>query len=90
MSNNHILQRNVTEGSELVLSADTNPYRYLAHAAGTTLCYTKENAVLYFERQGSNDNNYKFSNSYHEENYHSHTVRDKTVQMFVKVGLFLE
>ena len=38
-----------------------------------TLCYTEENAVLYFERQGSDDNNYKFSNSYHEENYYSHT-----------------
>ena len=63
----------MAEGSELVLSTDIDPYGYLAHAAGMTLCYTKENAVLYFERQGSNDNNYKFSSSYHEENYHSHT-----------------
>ena len=65
--------KKMAEGSELVLSTDIDPYGYLVHVVGTTLCYTKENAVLYFERQGSNDNNYKFSNSYHEENYHSHT-----------------
>ena len=47
------------EGDELTLSADIDPYGYLANAAGTTLCHTEENAVLYFERQGSNDDNYK-------------------------------
>ena len=41
--------------------------------------YTEENAVLYFERQGSNDNNYKFSDFYHEENYHSHTFRHRYI-----------
>ena len=42
--------KEMAEGSELVLSTDIDPYRYLAHAAGTTLCYTEKNAVLYFER----------------------------------------
>ena len=65
----------MAEGGELVLSTDIDPYRYLAKAAGTALCDTEENAVLYFERQGSNDDDYKFSDSYHEENYHSHTFQ---------------
>jgi hypothetical protein len=51
----------IAEGDELTLSADVDPYGYLANAAGTTLCHTEENAVLYFERQGSNDDNYKLS-----------------------------
>ena len=66
-------QKDMVEGSELVLSTDVDPYGYLAKAAGTALCYTEDNAVLYFERQGSNDDDYKFSDSYYEENYHSHT-----------------
>ena len=73
LSNCHFTShKEMAEGSELVLSTDIDPYRYLAHAVGMTLCHTK-NAVLYFERQGSNDDNYKFSDYYHEENYHSHT-----------------
>ena len=63
----------MAEGGELVLLADIDPYGYLAKVVGTALCYTEENAVLYFERQGSNDDDYKFSDSYHEGNYDSHT-----------------
>ena len=63
----------MAKGSELVLSADIDPYGYLAKAAGAAPCYTEENAILYFEQQGSNNDDYKFSDSYHEENYHSHT-----------------
>jgi hypothetical protein len=76
LSNRYFTPRkDIAEGGELVLSADIDPYGYLAKAAGTALCYTEENAVLYFERQGSNDDNYRFSDSYHdsEENYQSHT-----------------
>ena len=42
---------------------------------GTALCYTKEHAVLYFEQQGNNDDDYKFSDSYLKENYYSHTFQ---------------
>ena len=64
MSNNHPIQgmlalklsncyftpqKDMAEGDELVLPADINLYGYLAKAAGTALCYTKENAILYFE-----------------------------------------
>ena len=74
LSNRYFTPRkDMVEGGELVLSADIDPYGYLAKAAGTTLCYTEENKVLYFERQGNNDDNYKFSDSYYEANYHSHT-----------------
>ena len=56
LSNRYFTPRQtIAEDSELVLSADIDPYGYLAKAAGTTLCYTDENAVLYFERQGTND-----------------------------------
>ena len=41
--------KDMVQGSELVLSVDIDPYRYLVKAAGTALCYTEENAVLYFE-----------------------------------------
>ena len=51
--------KEIAEGSELVLSTDIDSYGYLVHVAGMTLCYTEENAVLYFERQESNDDNYK-------------------------------
>ena len=67
----------MAEGGELFLSVDINPYGYLAKATGTALCHTKENTVLYFERQGSNDNDYRLSNSYHEENYHLHTFQHR-------------
>ena len=74
LSNRYFTPRKDTaDGGELILSADIDPYGYLANAAGRALCHTEENAVLYFERQGSNDNDYKFNNSYHEENYHLHT-----------------
>ena len=69
--------KDMAEGSELVLSTDIDPYGYLAKAAGTTLCYTEENAVLYFERQGSNDDNYKFSDSDHKEIYDSCTFQHR-------------
>jgi hypothetical protein len=72
LSNRYFTPRkDMAQGGELVLSVDIDPYGYLAKAAGTALCHTEENAVLYFERQGSNDDNYKFSNFYHKENYHS-------------------
>ena len=64
----------MAEGGELILSTNIDPYGYLANAAGTALCYTEENAVLYFERQGSNDNDYKLSDFYYEENYHSYLL----------------
>ena len=74
LSNRYFTPRkDMAEGGELFLSVDIDPYGYLAKAAGTALCHTEENAVLYFERQGSNDDDYRFSNSYHEENYHLHT-----------------
>ena len=66
-------QKDMAEGDELVLAADIDPYGYLAKAVGTALCYTKENAVLYFKWQGNNDDDYKFSDSYPEKNYYSHT-----------------
>lgn len=73
LSNRYFTPRkDIAEGDELVLSADIDPYGYLANAAGTALCYTEENAVQYFERQGSNDDNYRFNNSYHKEKYHLH------------------
>ena len=50
--------KDMAEGGELVLLTDIDPYGYLAKAAGTALCYTEENAVLYFERQGSNDDDF--------------------------------
>jgi hypothetical protein len=52
-------RKDVAEGDELILSADIDPHGHLANVAGTALCHTEENAVLYFERQGSNDDNYK-------------------------------
>ena len=59
LSNRYFTPRkDMAEGGELVLSTDIDPYGYLAKAAGTALCYTEENAVLYFERQGSNDDDY--------------------------------
>ena len=68
LSNRYFTPRkNMVEDDELILSADIDPYGYLAKAAGTTLCYTEENAVLYFERQGTNEDDYKFSNSYHKK-----------------------
>ena len=89
MSNDYCLQRNVGSrviqslfysmqkhgGRRWTdLSADIDPYGYLAKAAGTTLCYTEENAVLYFKQQGTNEDDYKFSNSYHKKSwYHSRT-----------------
>ena len=73
LSNRYFTPRkDMAEGGELILSTDIDPYGYLVKAAGTALCYTEENAVLYFERQGSNDDDYKLSDSYHEENYHSY------------------
>jgi len=69
--------KDMAEGGELVLLADIDPYGYLAKVVGTALCYTEENAVLYFERQGSNDDDYKFSDSYHEGNYDSRTFRHR-------------
>ena len=73
LSNRYFTPRkDMAEDSELVLSADIDPYGSLSKAAGTGLCYTEENAVLYFERQGSNDEEYKFSDSYyHGKNYYS-------------------
>ena len=60
LSNRYFTPRkDIAEADELILSADIDPYGYLAKAAGTALCHTEENAVLYFERQGSNDDNYK-------------------------------
>jgi hypothetical protein len=76
LSNRYFTPRkDIAEGDDLVLSADIDPYGYLAKAAGTVLCYTEENAVQYFERQGSNDDNYRFSDSgsCHEKNYYSRT-----------------
>ena len=70
-------RKDMAQGGELALSVDIDPYGHLAKAAGTALCYTEENAVLYFEQQGSNDDDYKFSNFYHEENYHSCTFRHR-------------
>ena len=69
--------KDMAEGGELVLSADIDPYGYLAKAVGTALCYTEENAILYFERQGSNDNDYKFSDSIIKEIYDSHTFQHR-------------
>jgi hypothetical protein len=61
LSNRYFTPRqDVAEGDELFLSADIDPYGYLASAArAAALCHTEENAVQYFERQGSNDDNYK-------------------------------
>ena len=75
LSNRYFTPRkNMVEDDELILSADIDPYGYLAKAAGTTLCYTEENAVLYFKQQGTNEDDYKFSNSYHKKSwYHSRT-----------------
>ena len=67
----------MVEGGELFLSVDIDPYGYLVKATGTALCHTEENTVLYFEWQGSNDDDYRFSNSYHEENYHLHTFQHR-------------
>ena len=53
-------RKDIAEGDELTLSADIDPHGYFVNAAGSTLCHTEENTVLYFERQGSNDDNYKF------------------------------
>ena len=71
LSNRYFTPRkDMEEDDELVLSADIDPYGYLSQAAGTGLCYTEENAVLYFERQGSTDDEYKFSDFYyHKKNY---------------------
>lgn len=67
LSNRYFTPRtNMMEGDELILSADIDPHGYLANAAGTALCYTGENVVQYFERQGSNNDDYKFSDSYYE------------------------
>ena len=62
----------MAEGDELVLTVNIDLYGYLAKAAGTALCYTKDNAVLYFKQQGNNDDDYKFSGSYPEKHYYSH------------------
>ena len=65
LSNRYFTPReDMAEENQLVLSTDIDPFGYLAKAAGMTLCYTDENAVQYFERQGTNNDNYRFSNSY--------------------------
>ena len=77
LSNRYFTPRkDIAEDNKLILSADIDPYGYLANAAGTTLCYTEENAVQYFERQGTTDDNYKFSDLYREKKkYHSCTFQ---------------
>ena len=73
LSNRYFTPRkDIAEDNELILSADIDPYGYLANAAGTTLCYTEENAVQYFERQGTTDDNYKFSDLYREKKNTTH------------------
>ena len=67
-------RKDIADGDELILSTDIDPHGYLVNAAGTALCHTEENTVLYFERQGSNDDNYKLrlvTPSY-KKNYHLH------------------
>ena len=69
-------RKDIAEGDELTLSVDIDPYGHLANAAGTALCHTEENAVLYFERQGSNDDNYRLcllTLSHKKKIYNSHT-----------------
>ncbi|KDR79834.1 hypothetical protein GALMADRAFT_62586, partial [Galerina marginata CBS 339.88] len=61
MSNRYFTPSKEAEsGAARILSEEIDPLGILTQAAGTEYIHTEDNEVCYYERQGKNEDNYKF------------------------------